>query len=351
VNEPYDYDPTTPPPPPQPPGQAPPPHGQGYPPPAPNPQGSYTNRSCIYCGYNLTGLQPGGTCPECGTPLPQPFNPSNNLPTNGMAVTAMVMGICSIPACFFYGVPGVIFGAIGLVLVRIARKQMEKDAFAQASHGFNQAGFICSLVGLILGLLYMLIVVGFIVFIVLVATYGTNAYAAYGIGISLLAMVVVVGFGFGLAGATLTGQYLGAGQLRQALKSVRKTLILATGSLTILGLFASLVARPFLGTMTANDEMLDIAILFVWVIAALMPLIGCEITYAGALRGAGDTMFPLKATLVGLLIRLALALVVVTLGLPIVWLFATLFADYLVKAWLLYRRFNGRKWLKHPSEQ
>jgi len=169
VNEPYDYDPTTPPPPPQPPGQAPPPHGQGYPPPAPNPQGSYTNRSCIYCGYNLTGLQPGGTCPECGTPLPQPFNPSNNLPTNGMAVTAMVMGICSIPACFFYGVPGVIFGAIGLVLVRIARKQMEKDAFAQASHGFNQAGFICSLVGLILGLLYMLIVVGFIVFIVTTA--------------------------------------------------------------------------------------------------------------------------------------------------------------------------------------
>jgi len=38
-----------------------------------------------------------------------------------------------------------------------------------------------------------------------VARYGTNAYAAYGIGISLVFFSIVVGFGFGIVAATLVG--------------------------------------------------------------------------------------------------------------------------------------------------
>lgn len=161
MNDPHDYDPATPGPPDPAPLPAHAPYGNAQAP--PGPQGSYTHQSCAYCGYNLTGLQPGGACPECGAPLPRPYNPNHTLPTNGMAVTAMVMGICSIPACLFYGLPGVIFGAIGLVLAHIARKQMAAGEFAPGSKGFNQAGFICSLVGLVLGLVYMCV---FIVIII-----------------------------------------------------------------------------------------------------------------------------------------------------------------------------------------
>ena len=47
--------------------------------------------------------------------------------------------------------------------------------------------------------------------------YGTEAFAAYNIGVNLLAICWTVGFGFSIAGSTLVGQHLGAGErkLRQ----------------------------------------------------------------------------------------------------------------------------------------
>jgi putative MATE family efflux protein len=51
----------------------------------------------------------------------------------------------------------------------------------------------------------------FLAFFAIVAKYGTAAFAAYGIGISLVAFSIVIGFGFGIATATLAGQQLGAG--------------------------------------------------------------------------------------------------------------------------------------------
>ncbi|MBT4493151.1 MAG: MATE family efflux transporter, partial [Gammaproteobacteria bacterium] len=53
--------------------------------------------------------------------------------------------------------------------------------------------------------------IGFIAFFWLIAFYGTAPYAAYGIGAQILSISFVVGFGFSIAGATLVGQQLGAG--------------------------------------------------------------------------------------------------------------------------------------------
>jgi Na+-driven multidrug efflux pump len=71
-----------------------------------------------------------------------------------------------------------------------------------------------------------------------------------------------------------------------------------------------------------------------------------EFTLAGALRGAGDTRFPLLALLTGLVVfRLGGAQL---LAKPLfgsvtaVWL--CLLADYAVKALLLAWRFRGGRW-------
>ena len=52
--------------------------------------------------------------------------------------------------------------------------------------------------------------IGITAFLILVAYYGTEAYAAYGIGVQILSFSFVIGFGFSIAGATLVGQHLGA---------------------------------------------------------------------------------------------------------------------------------------------
>ncbi len=40
--------------------------------------------------------------------------------------------------------------------------------------------------------------------------YGTQAFAAYNIGVNMLNICMVAGFGFSIAGSTLVGQALGA---------------------------------------------------------------------------------------------------------------------------------------------
>ena len=60
--------------------------------------------------------------------------------------------------------------------------------------------------------------IGFFIFLILIGNYyGTEAFAAYNIGVNLLAICWTVGFGFSIAGSTLVGQHLGAGdpKLRQ----------------------------------------------------------------------------------------------------------------------------------------
>jgi Na+-driven multidrug efflux pump len=81
-------------------------------------------------------------------------------------------------------------------------------------------------------------------------------------------------------------------------------------------------------------------------IAVAQPMMACEMALAGALRGAGDTRFPLFSTFCGLMLgRLIPAWVFATLGLSVYWIFAVMIFDYAIKAILLIHRFRSHKWL------
>ena len=69
-------------------------------------------------------------------------------------------------------------------------------------------------------------------------------------------------------------------------------------------------------------------------------------TLGGALRGAGDTRFPLVATIVNwFVVRLPLAYVLAfPLGLGLAGVWAGIAADYFVRAGLLAWRFNSGAW-------
>src|SRR5207244_3421300 len=69
---------------------------------------------------------------------------------------------------------------------------------------------------------------------------------------------------------------------------------------------------------------------FIRVLAACQPLMALDFTLGGALRGAGDTRFPLLAVFLGFYVcRLGVAwLVTFVLGLAFVWLRRAPVADY-----------------------
>jgi Na+-driven multidrug efflux pump len=119
--------------------------------------------------------------------------------------------------------------------------------------------------------------------------------------------------------------------------------MLAMGSLGgLVSWFAVTLAGFFLG-----DEPLtiDYTVQFIYILGSMMPLLAVEFAIGGALRGAGDTRFPLVATFLGLIgMRCGLAAVATFLGVPVFWVYAALIGDYLLKAALLIWRFRSGRW-------
>ena len=91
--------------------------------------------------------------------------------------------------------------------------------------------------------------------------------------------------------------------------------------------------------------MIDHTVVFIWILGAMMPLMAVDFSIGGALRGAGDTRYPLRATLVGLLgMRCGLAVLFAWLGLGVEWIYGALIGDYLAKALILLYRFRSGRW-------
>lgn len=119
-----------------------------------------TTIRCTTCGYNLTGVAIGGACPECGSRV-DPSLAVAQQPTSGKAIASMVLGICSIPAaCMSYGILGLPCAVIGLILWRLAKKELGSST--GSATGMNTAGLVTSIIGLSFSVLG-LGVIGFII--------------------------------------------------------------------------------------------------------------------------------------------------------------------------------------------
>jgi putative MATE family efflux protein len=189
--------------------------------------------------------------------------------------------------------------------------------------------------------------VGFFIFLMLIGNfYGTEAFAAYNIGVNLLMVCMTVGFGFSIAGSTLVGQHLGANDHAAASRSGWRSLWLAMIAMGALGLLVVAFARE-LATFFLGDEPLTIeyTVQFMYLLGSMMPLLAIEFALGGALRGAGDTRFPLIATFLGLIgMRCGLAALATYLQLPVFWVYAALVGDYLLKGGMLVWRFHSGRW-------
>ena len=190
---------------------------------------------------------------------------------------------------------------------------------------------------------------GFLVFLMIIGNYyGTEAFAAYSIGVNILAICMTVGFGFSIAGSTLVGQNLGANDPDAAMRSGWRAVsyaILSMGSLSALILmFAQEIASFFIGD---EPETVRLTVQFMYILGAMLPLLAVDFTIGGALRGAGDTRFPLVATILGLLLmRCGLAAIATYMGLDVVYVYAAIIGDYVLKGCLLLWRFHSGRWKK-----
>jgi putative MATE family efflux protein len=189
--------------------------------------------------------------------------------------------------------------------------------------------------------------VGFIVFLWIVSLYGTAPYAAYGIGVQILSFSFVVGIGFNIAASTHVGQKLGAGDPEGAERSGWRAMRLAVLTMAILSGLIIMTAESIASFIIDDPEVVRLTVVFIYVLGAAQPLMAIDFTLGGALRGAGDTRFPLVTTIAGLVVvRGCVAGLLALLDFGVEWVFCALLFDYCVKSSLMSWRFRRRAWQK-----
>jgi putative MATE family efflux protein len=172
--------------------------------------------------------------------------------------------------------------------------------------------------------------------------YGVEAVAAYNVGVRILAFTWIPGLGLSVAAATLVGHALGAGDGELARRSGwLATRIGFVISMVLAALFIAL--RNQMAALFTDDPGVIAALdPFILLLGIGLPFLVVHFTLAGALRGAGDTLTPLKSAVLGnWVFRVPLGYLCAYLGLPLFWVWAIMVIDHVSRAiWLGWSFFN-----------
>lgn len=77
----------------------------------------------------------------------------------------LIFGIVSIVTCFCYGIFGLIFGIIALVLSKNATTLYNANPDLYRGYENVKAGKICAIIGIVLSSLYFLLIICYFIFI------------------------------------------------------------------------------------------------------------------------------------------------------------------------------------------
>lgn len=174
---------------------------------------------------------------------------------------------------------------------------------------------------------------------------GTTVFAAQRVCLTLIGLAWMPAFGYGYGTTALVGQAVGALLPARARLLARLAATHAIGWMSALAVVCFVFAEPLVGLFTADPEVRSLAATGLRVLCFGQPFWGLAQVYAGALRGAGDTRFPLVATAAGVwAVRLPVAWFC---GLFLGWGLAGIFISNSVDAatraaFVTYRFMRGR---------
>lgn len=184
------------------------------------------------------------------------------------------------------------------------------------------------------------------IYTIILSSLGTTVYAAHVLAMRIENFAFMPSFGFGIAASILVGQSLGAKKPDLAKRSGYLSQRYCVVAMVCLGLVTFIFARQLIGLFTDDPEVMRVGALGLRIWALAMPGMATNQTFAGGLRGAGDTRWVFLLNAVGMwTMRVgvgALMVFLFHLGAPGAWIGAVL--DHSIRAILMWRRFAGGKW-------
>jgi putative MATE family efflux protein len=158
----------------------------------------------------------------------------------------------------------------------------------------------------------------------LVAGFGSEAVAAYGVGTRVFSFILIPALGLGMATSTVVGQNVGAGQRPRARRTATVGAWIAFGVLTAAGLAAFVWAEPIVAAFVPGEPtVIADGARFLRIMAPTWGFVGVQVVVGGGFSGAGMTYVSMALALISLwVLRFPLAFVLserTTLGLDGVW--------------------------------
>jgi MATE family multidrug resistance protein len=158
------------------------------------------------------------------------------------------------------------------------------------------------------GLHYFVDNAGFTSFLLIVGSLGRDTLAATNVAFSINGMIFVPLLGFGTAVQTLVGHHIGANMTAAAVRTtwnaVRVAIVWTVAAGILLFLFPAAMLTPFQAFSTAESDatetlrqILPTATLLLQFVAVYSVFDALAVVFSSALRGAGDTLFPMLVTL------------------------------------------------------
>jgi putative MATE family efflux protein len=201
-------------------------------------------------------------------------------------------------------------------------------------------------IGLPTGVEQLLFRTGNMAYARILASLGIAAYAANQVAINGWSLAFMPGFGFAVAATTLVGQALGAGDPDAAQQRGYISYRIGATIMAAIGLTFVLFPTQIMSFFTNDPEVIALGATPLQIVGLFQPIMAAATIFAGALRGAGDTRYPMIITGAGIwLVRL-----------PLAYLFALGFDWGLVGAWsamaldlalrgaLNFLRFRSGRW-------
>jgi MATE family multidrug resistance protein len=151
--------------------------------------------------------------------------------------------------------------------------------------------------GLPMGLAATIDLIGFSLFQLMTVKLGAVQGAATQVAIMLTSLAYMPAVGIGLAGTTLVGQSIGAGDRSWAAKVGNASILLAVGYMGTLGVLLAL-AGPWLMPVFVPESdpnaaaVVKLGVTLLWLAAAYQLFDGLNIGSSFCLRGTGDVRFP-----------------------------------------------------------
>lgn len=259
-----------------------------------------------------------------------------------MGVTGIVAGTVTAHICGALVMTSLLFSGVSRIQLRLSEFEFHRETIRR----IVRIGGPAALGG-------MATFTGHFLFLMVIARLSPRGFdgatfAAHVVGVRIESLSYLPVEAFGIAAATLVGQSLGAGHADRARRAAHEAVRQCVGYAGLMTILFFVFAPAIYANMQSSPDVALVGVPAFRLMALYQIPNAILIVYINALRGAGDTRFPMLCSLIGnLLVRVSVGYtcgVLLNGGLVGAWI--GMGADNILRAIMVAWRYQAGRWVK-----